>query len=335
MPAVVRIGDPISCGDTMAQGSGNTFANGIPVSRKGVDLTAGHCYPPVPIIFASPNVFVNNLAIDRVHDPIAVHCCDISCHSGVAFNGSPNVFANDPGGPPATVSVVVEQYVQPGINKLFASQVMADDPQTGPQLVEYRRIQEQAAGITPQEVKFVEEAPPTTNKPAEVPADCSDIDAHQGKFPGSFPLSPNFVLSQLTTNTLVSNYPLRTNQGLTEKQIVCNLRLLCVNVLEAMLAKYGSTLTINSGFRYDSWGQHGKGQAADISFKDLTQEKQWWDRALDIKESFPYDQFIYEAERSVWYHLSFNSAGNRRQTLTKARRSQQYHAGIQRIITQA
>ncbi|TFH08280.1 MAG: hypothetical protein E4H14_06740 [Candidatus Thorarchaeota archaeon] len=335
MPAVVRIGDPISCGDTMAQGSGNTFANGIPVSRKGIDLTAGHCYPPIPIIFASPNVFVNNIAVDRVRDPIAVHCCGNSCHSGVAFNGSPNVFANDPGGPPASVTVVVEQYVQPGVNKLFASQVMADDPQTGPQLLEYRRIQETAAGITPQDPVFVEEAPPTTTKPAEVPADCSDIEAHQGKFPGSFPLSTNFVLSQITTNTLVSNYPLRSNQGLTEKQLVCNLRILCVNVLEPMLAKYGSTLTINSGFRYDSWGQHGKGQAVDVSFKDLTKEKQWWDRAVDIKESFVYDQFIYEAERSVWYHLSYSSAGNRRQTLTKARRSEKYHVGIQRIITQA
>lgn len=94
MPAIVRIGDPISCGDTMAQGSGNVFANGIPISRVGVDLTAGHCYPPVPIISGSPNVFVNSIPVDRVGDPIPVHCCGTSCHSGVASNGSPNVFAN-------------------------------------------------------------------------------------------------------------------------------------------------------------------------------------------------------------------------------------------------
>lgn len=94
MPAVVRIGDPISCGDNMAQGSPDVFANGIPVSRLGVDLTAGHCYYPVPIISASPNVFINNIPVDRVGDPIPPHCCDDDCHSGVAANGSPNVFAN-------------------------------------------------------------------------------------------------------------------------------------------------------------------------------------------------------------------------------------------------
>lgn len=94
MPAIVRIGDPISCGDTLAQGSGNVFANGMPVSRMGVDLTAGHCFPPVPIISASPSVFVNNIAVVRVGDPIQTHCCGIPCHSGSAANGSPNVFAN-------------------------------------------------------------------------------------------------------------------------------------------------------------------------------------------------------------------------------------------------
>jgi uncharacterized Zn-binding protein involved in type VI secretion len=333
MPAAIRIGDPISCGDTMAQGSGNVFVNGIPFSRRGIDLTAGHCFPPVPIIAASPNVFVNNAQADRVGDPIPVHCCDDDCHGGNAANGSPDVFVNEGGGSPESIEVQVERYIQPGVNKLFASQVLADDPDASPQLKEYRRIQEAKAGLTPQEPVFVEQAPPTTQVPATVPADCSDIEAHQGKFPGSFPLSPNFVLSQLTTHTLVSNYPLRDNAGLTEKQIVCNLRFLCINVLEPMLAQYGSALTINSGFRYDGKSQHGKGQAADVSFKNLTTEQQWWDRAVAIRDTFPYDQYIYEAERSVWYHMSYNSAGNRRQALTKPRGTQTYYAGTQRIIT--
>lgn len=333
MPAAIRIGDPISCGDTMAQGSGNVFVNGIPFSRRGIDLTAGHCFPPVPIIVASPNVFVNNAAADRVGDPIPVHCCGKSCHGGAAAVGSPDVFVNEGGGGSGSVEVEVERYIQPGVNKLFAAQVLADDPDASPQLREYRRIQEAKAGLTPQEPVFVEQAPPTTQVPAIVPSDCSDIEAHQGKFPGSFPLSPNFVLAQLTTHTLVSNYPLRDNAGLTEKQIVCNLRALCVNVIEPMFALYGSALTINSGFRYDGKSQHGKGQAADISFKNLTTEQQWWDRATEIKNTISYDQYIYEAERSVWYHMSHNIAGNRRVALTKPRGTNTYYAGTQRIIT--
>lgn len=336
MPAAIRIGDPISCGDTMAQGSGNVFVNGIPFSRRGIDLTAGHCYPPVPIIAASPNVFVNSANADRVGDPIPPHCCGDSCHSGNAAAGSPDVFVNDPGGgPPPSISVVVERYIQPGANKLIAAQVMADSPDDSPIYQEYRRIKEKEAGIVPEEPKFVEEAPPTTNNPAPVPADCSDIEAHQGRFPGSFQLSPNFTLAQLTTNTLVSNYPLRANAGLTEKQIVCNLRYLCVNILEPLRSTYGTNLTINSGFRYGGRSQHGKGQAVDVSFKDLTTEQQWWDRAVEIKNTVNYDQYIYEAERSVWYHISYNKDGNRRTTLTKARRTSRYVAGIQRIITQA
>jgi len=332
MPAVIRIGDPISCGDTMGQGSGNVFANGIPVSRKGVDLTAGHCFPPVPIISASHNVFVNYIMTDRVGDPIAVHCCGVSCHAGNAVNGSPDVFINDGGGSPQSVSVSVEQYIQPGVNKLFAAQVLADDPDASPQFQEYRRIQESAAGLTPTTPVFVETAPATTTKPATVPSDCSDIEAHVGPFPESFQLSPNFTLGMLTTKTLVSNYPLKANAGLSEKEICCNLRLLCMNILEPMKTKYG-TVTINSGFRYDQRSQHGKGQAVDVSFGNLRTESDYWQRAIDIKDSFAYDQYIYEAERSIWYHLSFSSTNLRRMTLTKPRGTNTMYAGIQRIIT--
>jgi uncharacterized Zn-binding protein involved in type VI secretion len=317
----------------MAQGSGNVYVNGIPFSRRGIDLTAGHCFPPVPIIAASPNVYVNSAKADRVGDPIPPHCCGNSCHDGKAATGSPDVYVNDGGGSPQTVNATVERYIQPGVNKLFAAQVLSDDPDAAPVFREYRRGQEQAAGIQPQTPVFVESAPPTTTNPAPVPADCSDIEAHQGKFPGSFQLSPNFTLAQLTTNTLVSNYPLKSNAGLTEKQIVCNLRLLCVNVLEPMFASYSGALTINSAFRYDASSQHGKGQAVDVSFKNLTSEQQWWDRANEIKNTYPYDQFIYEAERSVWYHMSYVATGNRRMTLTKPRNSGTYYAGIQRIIT--
>lgn len=94
MPAVARIGDPISCGDTLAQGSGNVFANGIPISRINVDYTAGHCFQPVPVISGSPTVFINNIPADRVGDPIPVHTCGHSSHSGNVAVGSPNVFAD-------------------------------------------------------------------------------------------------------------------------------------------------------------------------------------------------------------------------------------------------
>jgi uncharacterized Zn-binding protein involved in type VI secretion len=78
----------------MADGSGNVFANGMPVTRVGPDNTAGHCYPPVPITSGSSTVFVNNNPVTRVGDPIATHCCGKPCHGGSVANGSPDVFAD-------------------------------------------------------------------------------------------------------------------------------------------------------------------------------------------------------------------------------------------------
>ena len=96
MPAVTRIGDAdiAHCsGMTRAVGSGNVFANSIPVSRQ-TDVNTGHLLPggsscpshTAPITTGSPTVFINNLGCGRVGDAIT------GCTSVAA--GSPNVFAN-------------------------------------------------------------------------------------------------------------------------------------------------------------------------------------------------------------------------------------------------
>jgi uncharacterized Zn-binding protein involved in type VI secretion len=94
MPNACRVGDPISCGDAMAQGSPTVFINNIAHTRIDVDQTAGHCYPPVVLSSGSPDVFTNNIPSARVTDPIIPHCCGNSCHGGNVAAGSPNVFIN-------------------------------------------------------------------------------------------------------------------------------------------------------------------------------------------------------------------------------------------------
>ena len=96
MPAACRIGDPISCGDTMAQGSPDVFCNGLPWTRVGLAKTAGHCYSATPIASGSSNVFINGIAAARQGDPIvALTCSPIpSTHGGSVAVGSPDVFAN-------------------------------------------------------------------------------------------------------------------------------------------------------------------------------------------------------------------------------------------------
>lgn len=97
MGNVVRIGDKVSCGSISAQGSGNVFANGMPITHEGRKKVLGHgCN--VPTVFLGPwtsTVFVNNKPValkDKTR--IQFHSCSKSKkgHDGVASSGSPNVF---------------------------------------------------------------------------------------------------------------------------------------------------------------------------------------------------------------------------------------------------
>lgn len=71
---------------------------GKPVIRKGPDMTMGHspCFPPVPAIQGSNNVFVNGLPAVRTGDKYKLHCCNGSCHVPTA-TGSSKVFVNKRG----------------------------------------------------------------------------------------------------------------------------------------------------------------------------------------------------------------------------------------------
>jgi hypothetical protein len=133
--------------------------------------------------------------------------------------------------------------------------------------------------------------------------------------------------TQLTTNFTLGDmckesgrpFPFNgTNNGLTDKEIACNLKQLCLNVLEPIKAKYASLgMKINSGYRNGSGtSQHTKGQAADISFTSVrgvgsynTQVKKFYDIAVEIRDSgIPFDQLIFETDPAkgwVWIHVSY------------------------------
>ena len=329
MVANARLGDPISCGDVIAQGSGNCFMNGMPVARVG-DLTAGHCYPPVPVLVGIPRFYVNNILAAVVGNPIPTHSCGDDSHNGVVSVGSPNCFAGETGATVQSGSSVIAQYIQTGISSQFAAEQHDDDPGSDPVYVSARQSTVSLSPIS--KTPTVLETAPTVPRiaVANVLSDCTDIYAVQGTFSPSFQLSPNFTLAMLTTNTLVSNYPLRGQVGLIPSDIVCNLRRLCVNVLEPLYAKYGSNLVINSGFRHGSGtSQHYKGEAVDVSFKNVRTSDAAWARAQEIPSVVPFDQYIFEQNLSVWYHLSY-STNNRSAILTKPR-GNQYYAGLQRV----
>ena len=96
MPAVARIGDPISCGDTVKTGSANVFVNGIPVGRITDGTTGDPCgAPPTIMAEGSGTVTANGIPLLRVGDAIVPHACPSSSpHTGSVSAGSPNVTAD-------------------------------------------------------------------------------------------------------------------------------------------------------------------------------------------------------------------------------------------------
>ena len=74
----------------------------MPNAARLGDMTAGHGFPPKPILSGSGNVLINGIPAARVGDATAVHCLGPVCHAGAVAAGSSNVLIN--GIPAARVS---------------------------------------------------------------------------------------------------------------------------------------------------------------------------------------------------------------------------------------
>lgn len=130
-------------------------------------------------------------------------------------------------------------------------------------------------------------------------------------------ITRNFTLEELShSNTAVA----RGIENIPDVQQQLNLTALAKRLLQPLRDIYNEPFIINSGFRSQETNkvvggvpnsQHTKGQAADVQVKDprklLT--------AL-LKSGLDFDQAIlYQDGRNNFLHMSYNSAGNRRQVL--------------------
>ncbi len=137
-------------------------------------------------------------------------------------------------------------------------------------------------------------------------------------------LSPRFTVGKLTRSPNVTfDHPLRSRDlKISLAETVCNLKLLAINVLEPIFAKYPNAFITNS-FRPSGIGsptsQHALGQAADLQFRNVT-KGDYYKIAQDIKNLVPFDQFLLEYKttgtRLPWLHISFSKTRNRQQVLT-------------------
>jgi putative chitinase len=138
-------------------------------------------------------------------------------------------------------------------------------------------------------------------------------------------LSPNFSLKDLLWSETAIRLGIKNTPSVEHME---NLKAVCENVLEKVMAHYGQKPTINSGYRGpalnkavggSSKSQHCNGQAVDFEIEGVPNPE----LAKWIRDNIDFDQVIlefYNAKQgpdSGWVHCSYNkNAKNRKQPLT-------------------
>jgi len=138
------------------------------------------------------------------------------------------------------------------------------------------------------------------------------------EFPLSFKLTSapkSFTLKDVVKSTL------RAQRGLTEQEIVQNLRNLATTCLDPIKKKFPS-MSINSGFRLtgevageSATTDHGIGAAVDLHFVVKNGTEEWVSIVTWIKNNIPFKQLLLEFEEkhvnnvyvrtAIWIHLAY------------------------------
>ena len=173
------------------------------------------------------------------------------------------------------------------------------------------------------------------NNLSAVATDCGDI--HQrDDFPPSLALSKFFTVGDLNKN---GARKLINQMGLSAQDIACNMKMLCLNVLDTAKQMYPNMI-ITSGFRRPGDAsnsapnsQHYFGEAADIQLPGFS-KSQYLEAAKAIQQAVPYDQIIleYAGTSTVWIHVSYKKTGNRKQVFTMHNHSRISEFGELKLI---
>ncbi|MFI3263340.1 MAG: D-Ala-D-Ala carboxypeptidase family metallohydrolase [Rikenellaceae bacterium] len=104
-------------------------------------------------------------------------------------------------------------------------------------------------------------------------------------------------------------------------EIKDNLEVMINKLLDPVRVKWGSPITVNSGYRSlelnkavggVATSQHTKGQAVDITAGSPAKNKELFD--IIIASGFEFDQLIDE-RNYTWLHLSYKNGNCRNQVL--------------------
>ena len=119
----------------------------------------------------------------------------------------------------------------------------------------------------------------------------------------------DFIRSSTAARMGIDNRPKTTEE---EKEVIENLRNLCLEVLQPLRDYVGAPVHINSGYRCKALNlavggvknsQHSRGEAADIRIASPKQGREW---AAWIEDNCRFDQMLLERNKNggVWLHVS-------------------------------
>jgi GH24 family phage-related lysozyme (muramidase) len=175
-----------------------------------------------------------------------------------------------------------------------------------------------------------ETAAPKNNDKQPAGAKCDEIYG-MSSYPNNMKLSTNFTVGDLTKG---GTRPIVDTKGVSAKEIACNLKGLCEQILEPIKKAYPS-MTITSGYRRpgdvgasSATSQHYTGEAVDIFIQGFSRKKHY-EAIQQLQQILPYDQLIleYDGSTTVWIHCSFKYSGARKQHFTMYHHSRKGNIG--------
>jgi len=272
-------------------GSGSVFAHGKAVNFSNNSNTCGHVQ-----IGGSGDVFVGD-SIDQ--DVVANR----------VMNGIDEEDAVNPGGSVGLIKSAIDS------GAISALQLAAGaTPKVG--VKDATLATATTATILSADCTNIHALFPTEENPTVEPPVGDSIDSIQ--------LSTNYTVGSLTRKPfVVFDHTLRdSSSGLSLEQLLCNLKLLAINIVEPIHQQYPNLVLTNTWRPADSSSsssQHPKAQAVDMQFKGAA-KKDYFYIAKWIKNNLVFDQLLLEYKTTgsglPWIHVSFNKRNNKRQVLT-------------------
>lgn len=327
--------------------SNNVFAENLAIHRYG-DLWIPHPCDTIvhgaTTVSGSPSVFVNGTPISRVNDLI-------SCGSVIA-EGAATVFVEQDAQIIQGITILIDENSLKNVNKLAngykvwsGTTVVHIEPGLGLQSIDdefenndgFTDLYPPVAQTSPPgpidsgdiESSVDPSGPPPTTPPI---TDCSSIAL---PLDYNILLSPNFQLKQLSISA-VFPHTIKAQHGLTQQDIVCNLKALCENVLEPLWAQY-SGFRINSAVRSPaSVSHHTFGYAADLQWSNFGRDD-YFAAAQWVSENLQITQILLEYSSTsgrLWLHVSYNAneiraPGHPRRVMTM--HNNKYSQGLHKI----